>query len=183
MVFKPDKNRGLECFVDADWAGAWKHRSTNDPLSAHSRTGFVITYMGCPILWKSSMQSLIALSTTEAEYIAMSTTLREVINVIHLLQELQKFNFHIHPKTPTIQCCTFEDNISCIKLATNQRNRPRTKHLAIRLHHFRSHVVNKTISIEHISTKNQIADLFTKPLPRPSFSTLSSKLMGWNISS
>ena len=48
LVFKPDKSRGLECFVDADWAGAWKHRSSNDPMSAHSRTGFVIMYMGCP---------------------------------------------------------------------------------------------------------------------------------------
>ena len=113
----------------------------------------------------------------------MSTTLREVINIIHLLQELQKFNFYIHPKTPTIQCRTFEDNMSCIKLATNHRNRCCTKHLAIWLHHFCSHVVNKTISIEHVSTKNQIADLFTKPLPKHLFSKLSSKLMGWDISS
>ena len=183
LVFKPDKSRGLECFVDADWAGAWKHRSSNDPMSAHSRTGFVIMYMGCPILWKSSMQSLIALSTTEAEYIALSTALREVINVIHLLQELQKFKFYVHNNRPTIQCRTFEDNMSCIKLATDHRNHPRTKHLAIRLHHFRSHVINKTISIEHISTKNQIADLFTKPLPKSSFTTLSSKVMGWDLSS
>lgn len=57
-------------------------------------------YLGCPILWKSSMQSLIALSTTEAVYIALSTVLREVINVIHLLQELQKFKFPIHNNTP-----------------------------------------------------------------------------------
>ena len=140
-------------------------------------------YMGCPILWKSSMQSLIALSTTKAEYIALSTALREVINVIHLLQELQEFKFYVHSNRPTIQCRTFEDNMSCIKLATDHRNRPRTKHLAIRLHHFCSHVINKTISIEHISTKNQTADLFTKPLPKPSFTILSSKVMGWDRSS
>ena len=51
LVFRPDKNRGLECYVDADWAGTWKKRSAHDPMSAHSRTGFVILYMGCPIIW------------------------------------------------------------------------------------------------------------------------------------
>ena len=57
---KPDLSKGLECHVDADWAGSWTHRSSHDPSSNHSRTGFCITYAGCPLLWKSSMQSLIA---------------------------------------------------------------------------------------------------------------------------
>ena len=56
LHFRPDKSRGLECYVDADWAGTWKKRSALDPMSAHSRTGFIILYMGCPILWKSSMR-------------------------------------------------------------------------------------------------------------------------------
>ena len=182
LVFRPDKSRGLECYVDADWAGTWKKRSAHDPMSAHSCTGFVILYMGCPIIWKSSMQSLIALSTTEAEYIALSTALRDVIHMINLLKELQSMNFPVHHNTPQIQCRTFEDNMSCVKIANNHRTRPRTKHLSIRLHHFRSHVVNKVITIEHISTKNQLADIFTKPLPKPSFNTLSTKLMGWDTS-
>ena len=85
LTLRPDKSKGLECFVDADWAGSWTQASSHDPLSTHSRTGFIITYAGCPILWKSKMQSLIALSTTEAEYIALSTALREVIAIINLL--------------------------------------------------------------------------------------------------
>ena len=126
------------------------------------------------------MQSLIALSTTEAEYIALSTSLRDVIHLIHLLEELQKYNFPIHSSTPKIHCRTYEDNMSCVKMANLHKTRPRTKHLAIRLHHFRSHVVNKTISIEHISTKHQLGDLFTKPLPKPQFCKLRDIIMGWS---
>lgn len=179
LVLKPDLSKGLECHVDADWAGSWTHRSSSDPSSTYSRTGFCITYAGCPLVWKSSMQSIIALSTTEAEYIALSTALREVISIIQLLKELEGKGFAIHKTTPKITCRTFEDNMSCLKIATNHKARPRTKHMSIRLHHFRSHVVNKTIDIQHISTKEQTADMFTKPLPKPQFEKLRKKLMYW----
>jgi hypothetical protein len=180
LILKPDPSRGLECFVDADWAGSWQHRSSHDPLSAHSRTGYVIMYAGCPIVWASKMQSLISLSTTEAEYIALSSSLREVIAIMNLLNELKSRNFSFHFPTPTVRCRVFEDNMSCIEIATNHRTRPRTKHLSVRLHHFRSHVVNKTIIIEHINSKEQVADMFTKPLARDQFRKLRSKLMQWN---
>ena len=125
------------------------------------------------------MQPLIALSMTEAEYIALSTALREVIAVMHLMEELKKKGFDIHHPTPKITCRTFEDNQSCIEIATNHKTRPHTKHLSVRLHHFRSHVVSKAITIEHVSTKEQLADTFTKPLARVQFSKLRDRLMGW----
>jgi hypothetical protein len=182
LTIKPDKSRGLECFVDADWAGSWQHRSCHDPLSAHSRTGYVIMYAGCPIIWASKMQPLIALSTTEAEYIALSTALREVIAVMHLMQELRRKQFTVFHPTPKITCRTFEDNQSCIEIATNHKTRPRTKHLSVRLHHFRSFVISKAVTIEHISTKEQIADMFTKPLARVQFCKLRNRLMCWSLS-
>ena len=179
LILCPDKSRGLECFVDADWAGTWSQESASNPVSSHSRTGFCIFYAGCPILWKSKVQTLIALSTTEAEYIALSSALREVIAIIHLLEDIQNHGLPIHKSTPKIICRTFEDNMSCVKLANVHRTRPRTKHLSLRLHHFRSHIVNKSITVEHISTKEQIADIFTKPLPWPQFQYLCLKLMLW----
>ena len=165
LNFKLDKSKGLECFVDADWAGSWTFDPSHDPLSTRSRTGFVITYAGCPILWKSKIQSLVALSTTEAEYIALSTALRDVIHIINLMTDIQSNGFPLHGCTPKIKCRTFEDNKSYIKLATDHKTRPRTKHLSLRLHHFRSHIVNKTISVEYISTKDQVADIFTNLWP------------------
>jgi hypothetical protein len=139
----------------------------------------VILYAGCPIIWASKMQQLIALSTTKAEYIALSTALCDVIHVIHLLKELRDHGFDVHHPTPKNTCCTFEDNKSCIEISTNHKTRARTKHLSVQLHHFRSHVVNKTIAIEHISTKHQIADMFTKALPHDQFENLRNRLLCW----
>ena len=99
------------------------------------------------------MQSLISLSTTEAEYIALSSSLREVIGVLNLMNELKERKFSFNHSIPKIKCCVFEDNMSCIDITTNHLTRPHTKHLLVRLHHFQYHVINKTISIEHISTK------------------------------
>jgi hypothetical protein len=127
------------------------------------------------------MQSLISLSTTEAEYIALSSALREVIAVMNLMNELKSRNFSVRSSVPKVICRVFEDNKSCIEIATNHRTRPRTKHLSVRLHHFRSNVLNKTISIEHISTKDQVADMFTKPLAHVQFHKLRSRLMHWDL--
>jgi hypothetical protein len=120
---------------------------------------------------------LIALSTTEAEYIALSTSLHEVIAGMNLINELQSNGFPVHRSTPKVKCRVFEDNKSCIEIATNHKTRPRTKHLSVRLHHFRSHVVARTITIEHISTKEQTADMFTKPLPRAQFIKLRDSMI------
>ena len=129
------------------------------------------------------MQTLVALSTTEAEYIALSSALCEVIAIQSLMEELKSRRFNIPNSTPRIVCRTFEDDRSCIEIATNHKTRPRTKHLSVRLHHFRSHIVDGSITIEHISTKEQITDIcFTKPLPRTQFLYLASKLMSWSHS-
>ena len=102
LILKPDKSKGLECYVDADFAGSWSSHSSHDPLSVHSRTGFCIFYAGCPILWKSKIQSIIALSTTEAEYVALSSALREVIPIIKLLEDLSARGFPVQRKNSKV---------------------------------------------------------------------------------
>ena len=125
------------------------------------------------------MQPLIALSTTEAELIALSTALREVIALMNLLKELKERGIPVPYTKPKVVCRVFEDNAACIEVAKEHKMRPRTKHLAVRLFHFRDHVRRGEITIEHISTKNQIADLFTKPLERNQFQKLRKLFMGW----
>ena len=76
MIYRPDITRGLECYVDADFSGGWKDGNHDSPESVLSRTGFVIMYAECPITRGSKLQTEIALSTTESEYIVLSSAMR-----------------------------------------------------------------------------------------------------------
>ena len=176
--YSPDPNRGLECFVDADFAGGWNSSDHANPECVLSHTGFVIVYAGCPIMWQSKLQTEIALSTTEAEYIALSQSLREVLPFMNLMKEIDDI-FGIHNPSPKFHCKVFEDNLSCIKVADSPKFTPRTKHIAIKYHHFRKYVTDGTVLIQHIDTKEQLADIFTKPLDEAMFKYLRGKLMGW----
>ncbi len=178
MFFRPDTSRGLECFVDADFAGGWSHSNANDAETVMSRTGYVITYAGCPIAWCSKLQTEIALSTTEAEYIALSQAMREVLPLMQLLKDIDEV-FPLHLPKPKIRCKVYEDNNGCIVLAKGEKFSPRTKHIAIKYHHFRSHVKEGTVEILAIDTREQTADIFTKPLDESLFVHLRMKLCGW----
>ena len=78
-MFDPNETRGIECFVDADFAGDWSQADAKNADKVMSRTGYVIMYAGCPILWCSKLQMEIALSTAEAKYIALSQAMHQVI--------------------------------------------------------------------------------------------------------
>ena len=98
---------------------------------------------------------------------------------MELLKELKSRKITIPFTQPQIRCRTFEDNSACIELAKNPKLRPRTKHLSVRLFHFRQHVINRDISIEYKKSKEQIADIFTKPLAKEAFQYLRALFMGW----
>ena len=72
LAFKLNDNHGLECHVDADFAGGWDKENPDDPDNVLSRTGYVVFYAGCPLVWASRMQTEIVLFTAESEYIALS---------------------------------------------------------------------------------------------------------------
>ena len=79
LTFSPDEDLKLDCYVDADYAGLWRYEDDQDPICVKSRTGYVFTIAGCPVTWASKLQTEIALSTLEAEYIALSTAMRELL--------------------------------------------------------------------------------------------------------
>ena len=75
IIFKPT-GQSFDVYVDSDYVGNWdKETAADDIDTARSRTGYVIIYAGCPIIWKSKLQTQIALSTTEAEFMALSAAL------------------------------------------------------------------------------------------------------------
>ena len=178
IIIRPDHDKGLECFVDADFAGGWNIADAEDVSSVYSRTGYVITYAGCPLHWISKLQSEMALSTTESEYIDLSQAMRDVVPLIDLLEKINLIIPLYNPKAK-VHCKVWEDNEGCISLATQQKFSPRTKHIAVKSQHFREKVSNGTVSIHSIETKEQTADKFTKPLDESLFRYLRKKLSGW----
>jgi hypothetical protein len=177
-ILQPSTSRTLDCFVDADFAGLWSSELAHDPISVKSRTGYVITFTNCPIVWSSKLQTEIALSTTEAEYIAMSQSARDLIPMRDLLHEFASATKLIFGDTVT-HSTIFEDNRGCVDLANAPKLRPRTKHIGLKYHHFRSHVSSGAIKIQWIATQHQLADIFTKPLPISTFESLRHTLLGW----
>jgi hypothetical protein len=138
-----------------------------------SRTGFVICYANCPIIWCSKLQTKIAISTTEAEYIAISHALGETIPIQNLIIEI---SCTFPMQTPMTDFCIrlHEDNLLAIAMAESLKFTPRTKHIAIKYHHFCSRVhtsstKSENIKIKYISTKKQLVGIFTKPVDSVGF--------------
>ncbi len=178
IVLRPNGN-SLDLHVDADFAGNWdKTIAAEDPNTAQSWHGYILTYCGIPILWASQLQSIIALSTTEAEYVGMSRAVQDTLPVLWLLQELQERGHPIHSTTAQVHCRIFEDNSGAIEIATNPKYQPRTKHINQRFYFFHSHI-GKHLSVHPIKTEDQVADLFTKPLANKLFTKHRLVLQGW----
>jgi hypothetical protein len=85
MTYKPDSLKGLEVYVNADFAGGWDPADSGNADNIYSRTGFVIQYASCSIFCQSKLQTEIALLTSEAEYIALSQSLRDTIPMMNLM--------------------------------------------------------------------------------------------------
>jgi hypothetical protein len=88
MLIRPTEELALDCYVDADFAGLYKVEDSQDPICVKSRTGFVITLGGAPVVWVSKLQTEIALSTLESEYIALSYAMRTLLPMRLLIEEL-----------------------------------------------------------------------------------------------
>lgn len=179
MILKPDLTRSFEVYVDADFCGNWDSSISNERDTARSRHGYCIMYAGCPITWKSQLQTEIALSTTESEYTGLSYALREAIPIMELLKEMKNQGFKVLDHRPKVHCKVFEDNSGALEIATVHKWRPRTKHLATKLHHFRGYVNSGDITIHKIDTANQPADILTKPLNRELLEKHRKTIMGW----
>jgi hypothetical protein len=84
LILTPSDDFKIDCYPDADFAGLWGRNDKQDPHCVRSRTGYVICFADCPILWKSKLQTEIALSTMEAEYVALSTSCRDLFPLIDI---------------------------------------------------------------------------------------------------
>jgi hypothetical protein len=173
----PDDS-GFMVYADADFSGGYDKQNPDDPSTEKSRSAYQIMYNGCLIYSYSKLQTEIALSTTEAEYVCLSQSLRTVLVLIRFFKELEKRIKGFKYTKPRILCKAFEDNNGALQLAKAPNMKLWTKHINLKYHHFKS-AIGKLIDIEKIDTREQLADIGTKPLDAKAFAYLRKKLMGW----
>jgi hypothetical protein len=147
MIVQPKGNLDLDCYVNADFAGLHGRDPDRSPTSAKSRTGYIITLGGCPILWNSHLQSEIYLSTLEAEYSALSSAIRTLLPLHSMLLVVVSGVKLPYTFTSTIKCQVFEDNNGALLLAVNQRITNRMKYFQVKWHFFWQHVRDGTVAI------------------------------------
>jgi hypothetical protein len=97
MIYSPNSSKGIEVYVDADFAGGWDPTQAEDADNVYLHTGFVIYYARCHVYWQSKFLTEIAVSTAEAEYIAMSAALRETIPLATLIREMNEILHYTYP--------------------------------------------------------------------------------------
>ena len=182
MILKPVKLDRLymDCHVDADFLSLHGKEPHSDPVSVKSRTGFIISLNQCPLVWSSKLQDAIALSTMMAEYYALSTAMRDVLPLRNLTMTVAKAVGIPEEHLSTFKVTCWEDNIGAETLANLDpgQNTPRSKFYDVKVHWFRSHL-SKDIQVKRVDTKEQLADIFTKPLPEEPFQRLRKKILGW----
>ncbi|RVW75057.1 Retrovirus-related Pol polyprotein from transposon RE2 [Vitis vinifera] len=140
----------LRAFSYADWAG--------DPTDRRSTTGYCFLLGSSLISWRSKKQTFVARSSTEAKYRALADTTSELLWLRWLLKDLG-----VSTSSATPLYC---DNQSAIHIAHNDVFHERTKHIEIDCHFIRYHLVHGALKLFSISSKDQLADIFTKSLPK-----------------
>ena len=150
LTYSRDFDLSPSAYVDSDYGGCKDTR--------RSTSGFIFTMAGGAVCWSSKRQTTVALSTVEAEYVAMSRCAQQMVWMHSWLDEVQ-----IDFQLPGL---IKGDNRGAIALTKNTRDHGKVKHIDIRHHYIRDLLKSGAISTEQVASADNLADLFTKPLPR-----------------
>ncbi|XP_028086237.1 uncharacterized protein LOC114287156 [Camellia sinensis] len=160
LFYRPSSSLSVTGFSDADWAGNQTDR--------RSTSGYCTFVGGNLVTWHSKKQTIVVRSSAVAEYRAMAHTASEILWVQSLLQD---FGFSV-PTPMTMSC----DNQAAIFIANNPVFHERTKHIEVDCHFIHDLLLRKQLVTPYVHSEDQLGDILTKPLARPSFHRLSVKL-------
>lgn len=160
ILFKHNGNHQLCGFSDADYAG--------DVDSRKSTSGYVFLFNDSIISWRSSLQKCVSISTTESEYVSASEAVKELVWLKRLYDELVP--------NQRAEASFYMDNVSAIRLVKNPEFHKRTKHIDVRYHFIREKFNDGLFKLEHVSTDEMVADIFTKALPKIRFEYLRTMM-------
>jgi hypothetical protein len=162
IVYTGKHGLHLTGFVDSDFAGCEDSR--------RSTTGWVFTLAGGPVSWSSQRQKTVATSTMDAEYIAGAEAAKEAVWIRNFINDLRIPGVHIDTVPLYI------DNNSALRLTRNPEFHSRSKHIDVKHHFIREKVDERVINTQRVETKDNLADVFTKALPRPTHEDLVDRL-------
>jgi len=145
------KTLRIDSYADADWG--------SNLVDRKSTTGYIFMMNGGPISWTSRKQSTVALSTMEAEYMALSDAARELLAHLTFFRTV---SVELSPPSPVL----YTDNKAAESIAKHEPEYQRSKHIDIRYHFLRDHYEKETFNIQHVPGTEQIADILTKPLSK-----------------
>ena len=150
-------------YTDSDWAG--------DAATRKSTSGYLFKLANGAISWSSKRQPTVALSSCEAEYMAMTQGVKEAVWLRGLLHELG----YEMPDTDTVRL--YGDNMGSLALAQNPEFHTRSKHIGVQWHFVREKIQDHTVAVEYLKTEDMVADGLTKALGKTKFESFV-KLMG-----
>jgi hypothetical protein len=160
ILFKSRSRKVIEAFSDADFCGCVD--------TCRSTSGYAVFVYGSLAAYSTRLQKCNSQSTTESEYVAVAECVKEVLFIKNLVEELSQLV--VGPIT--VHC----ENQSAIRLIQNPENHLKTKHIAVKYHLTRKLQEEGVIDVVYINTKEQTADIFTKPLPRVNFEKMRNQL-------
>jgi hypothetical protein len=152
-------------FSDASYASC--------PDTGRSVTGHVFFVGGGPVVWKSKLQSSVALSSFESEYMAVGDIASEGLHLGRLVKSILGAGYY--EKQPVD---IFEDNLACLAMAKNPVLHEKQKHIRVRYHFIRECVLRRQLAVHFIGTNSMVADLLTKPVPVSTLRVLGPALNG-----
>ena len=162
IVYSGKHGLQLRGFVDSDFAGCEDSRK--------STTGWVFTLAGGPVSWSSQRQKTVATSTMDAEYIAGAEAAKEAVWIRNFINDLRIPGVHIDTVPLYI------DNNSALKLTRNPEFHSRSKHIDVKHHFIREKVGDGIINTLRVETSDNLADIFTKGLPKPMHTNFVDRL-------
>ncbi|XP_035845876.1 uncharacterized mitochondrial protein AtMg00810-like [Helianthus annuus] len=160
LTLEPSSSVTMTAYTDADWAGC--------PDTRRSTSGYCVYFGPTHLSWSSKRQPTISRSSAEAEYRGVADVVSEICWLRNLLLELR------HP--PTKATLIYCDNVSAVYRSDNPVQHQRTKHIELDIHFVREQVQRGLVRVHHVSSRHQIADIFTKGLPRNLFEDFRSSL-------
>jgi hypothetical protein len=163
FTIKGTKMKELEvmAYCDSDFAG--------DKDTRRSVAGYAVYLQGCLVSWKSKSQKSVTLSSSEAEYVAISEVTKDVMFIKQILEFIGE--------TIKLPIVIKVDNIGAIYMAENQTSNSQTKHVNTRYHFVREHIEDGIIQVEFVKSEENDSDIFTKNLGRELFHKHNKKFM------